>query len=96
MGNLPGEDTKEEVTGPLVDYLRSKDPRLLRVYIIHYAYDRRNQSHLHNPWVLSWYAHGEHQIPGKLPLWIIEQWDAKRTLDWQAVPPEPPAQGSLF
>jgi hypothetical protein len=37
-GLLPGEDTKEEITGPLVDYLRSKHQDgkpLLRAYIIH-------------------------------------------------------------
>ena len=96
---LPGEDTKEEITGPLVDYLRSKygdDKSLLRVYIIHYAYDRRDQTHVHNPWVLAWYAHGQNQIPMKLPLWIIEQWQAQRPLSYEVVPPEPPAQGSLF
>lgn len=90
---VPGEDTKEEITGPLVDYLRSKDTHFLRAYIVHYAYDRRDQSHQHNPWVLSWYAVGEHQVPAKMPLWVIEQWDAKRPLAWTVVPP---AQGNLF
>ena len=93
---LPGEDTKEEITGPLVEYLRSKETdskTLLRVYIIHYAYDRRDRTHEHNPWVLAWYAHGPHQLPMKLPLWIIEHWDAKRSLPWEVVPP---AQGNLF
>jgi hypothetical protein len=90
---LPGEDTKEEITGPLVDYLRSQDARLLRVYIVHYAYVRCNHAYLHNPWVLSWYAHGPHELPAKMPLWYIERYRAQRPLAWA---PVPPAQGNVF
>jgi hypothetical protein len=94
---FPGEGTKEEITGPLVDDLRSQDARLLRVYIIHYAFDRRRHVHLHNPWVLSWYAHGSHQIPAKMPLWWVERFDAKRPFAWAVVPPaEPPKQLDLL
>ena len=90
---VPARDTSEEITGPLVDYLRSQDPRLLRVHIVHYAYDRRNQAHLHNPWVLSWYAHGPHELPAKMPLWYIERYQTQRPLTWAVAAP---TQGELF
>jgi hypothetical protein len=94
---FPGEGTKEEITGPLVDYLRSQDARLLRVYIIRYAFDRRHHARLHNPWVLSWYAHGSHQVPAKMPLRWVGRIDAKRPSAWAAVPPAgPPKQLDLL
>ena len=101
---LPGEERKEEITGELVEYLRTKSTgRLLMVYLIDYAYDRRNRSHEQNPWVLAWYDHGGGvQLPSKMPLWMIEamrsitpdrRWCPPPPLAWSVVPP---AQGELF
>jgi hypothetical protein len=84
----PPADTKEEITGPLVAYLRHKDPTVVRAFVLHYAKDRSG-AWMHNPWLL-WFAG---PLPAKMPWWWIQHFYPEAPLVWDVVPPE---QGELF
>ena len=92
MATHTGQPRPEPIDGELV-HLLTEQYGPIRVFVLNYEWGALVSQ---NPWVLWYCTRDGYALLGKLPLWMLEYWTFKKTCEWHVVPPESPAQGSLF